>query len=144
MWPLDSVKWTLEKYQRGERVLTMEIDDDGKQIRLGDMVRDGNVIIDKIKNKEYSIVSESIDAIIPKKIVRGIKRIYLLDAQSGTTVSLDRDDDIVKIRTNARLNSTVIQSRLLQQFFSFKPDSLQTIIMAVLMLIIGFLAGKAF
>jgi hypothetical protein len=131
------------RYKKGERALVLEISDNGREFALQSMVKDGEAIFDKLKNKEYAITCESSTLFIPKKLMRGSYHVHLLDKSAGATVQLVRDDKLFKIKTNANLIGTVMSSRLLQQTFSLKPDNTQLLIIGAVCLIMGALIGKA-
>jgi hypothetical protein len=130
------------RFSRGDRAKVLEIIDDGREYVFTDMTRTGEVLADKIKQKEYAIVSDSVNLTVDNNLKKGRYHIYLVDPSVGATVSIGRDDTILKTRTNANLIGTVMSSRLLQQAFNIRPSIMSLLITGILGIIVGAFIGK--
>jgi len=127
-------------FRRGEKINVIVFDNGLKELSIGKAVRDGNVIIDGMIGRQYPIVT-------PPMILRDGKKkklVYLLDAERGCTVELERNDELLNLKTNPDLIGKVLDSRLIQQAFSIKPEVRQIVAALVVGLGIGWFIGLLF
>jgi len=127
-------------FRRGDKVDVIVFDNGLKELSIGKAVRDGNVIIDGMIGRQYPIVT-------PPLILRNGKKkklVYLLDAERGCTVELERDDELLNLKTNPDLVGKVLDSRLIQQAFAIKPETRQIIAALIVGMGIGWFIGLFF
>ena len=127
-------------FRRGEKVDVIVFDKGIKEITIGKAIRDGNVIIDGLLGRQYPVVTKPVILRNGKKK----KMVYLLDAEKGCTVELERDNGLLNLKTNPDLLGKVLDSRLIQQAFAIKPETRQIIAALVVGMGIGWFIGLFF
>lgn len=125
-------------FRRGEKVKVLLFDNG--TVTEGKMIRDGNVLIDGLLGRQYPIVTRPL--IFRKG--RNEDVVYLVDVEKGCTVELEKDEDLIKLKTNPDLIGKVIDSRLIQQAFAIKPETRQILAALVAGLLIGGFLGAIF
>ena len=127
-------------FRRGEKVDVIMFDKGMKEVVVGKLMKDGNVLIDGLMSRQYPIVTKPVVLRDGKKK----KLVYLVDAEKGCTVELDRDDELLKLKTNPDLIGKVLDSRLIQQAFAIKPETRQILAALFLGIGIGWFVGLLF
>jgi len=118
----------------------------------------GNLLIDKMSGKAYAVDGNKITIKKGKKA----KTYYLLDEEKGVsiapeivrainegdelkvkpnTVRIERDETIIKLKTNPELIYQAIEGGLLLKLFRIKPTMGQVVAGIILGLIIGVIIG---
>ena len=127
-------------FRRGETVSVLIVDKGCTEITETKARKDGNVIIDPFLGRQYPIVSKPVDF----RKGRRSKKVYILDAEKGCTVELERNKELLNLKTNPDLIGKVIDSRLIQQAFSIKPEMRVILVALIIGLGIGWFIGLLF
>ena len=127
-------------FRRGETVPVLVVDKGCTEITETRARKDGNVIIDPFLGKQYPVVTK------PVEFRRGGKteKMYILDAEKGCTVELSRGKELLELKTNPDLIGKVVDSRLIQQAFSIKPETRIILVALIIGLGIGWFIGLLF
>jgi hypothetical protein len=126
--------------RRGEKVEVVIVDKEGEEFIETKAVKDGNLIIDPFLGRSYAIATK------PVKWIKGrrTKLKYFLDADKGCTIGIEKDDELLKLKTNPDLIGKVIDSRLIQQAFAIKPEMRIVLIAFIIGIAIGWFVGLFF
>ncbi len=123
--------------KRGDSQKCLIVGKSGKELEFKNLSRKGNVLEETLNDRKYVVADPPVD------LKEGIKKrspIYLVDKEKGSTVSISKSQELIELKTDPDLISSVLQGTLLEQAFSLKPET-KTIIVA---LIVGFVVGLMF
>jgi len=127
-------------FRRGETVDVLVVDKGCTEIIETKARKDGNMIIDPFLGRQYPVVTKPVEF----KKGRKSKKVYILDVEKGCTVELSRNQKLLELKTNPDLIGRVIDSRLIQQAFSIKPETRTILVALIIGLGIGWFIGLLF
>ena len=127
-------------FRRGEKVDVVMFDKAANEIVVGSVTRDGNMLVDGLLGRQFPIVTKPVFLRVKNKK----KLAYIVDVEKGATAEIVKDDEMLKLKTNPDLIGKVIDSRLIQQAFSIKPETRQILVAFVIGLGIGWFIGLLF
>jgi|GEM_PF-2210541 hypothetical protein len=127
-------------FRRGEKIDIIAFDNGLKEVVIGKVTKDGNMLVDGLIGRHYTIATKPIILKDGKKR----KIAYLVDSEKGCTVEVERDDSVLKLKTNPDLVGKIIDSRLIQQAFSIRVETRQIIASLIIGVILGWIVGALF
>lgn len=103
--------------------------------------KDGNLLIDAMANKKFTITESQ----VMFENLKGKKTLaYVVDMDSGSTVALQKGGSITTAKTNPTLISNVVDSRLIQDAFGLRPSRGVIVVACLIGMAAGIFIGLMF
>ena len=122
--------------KKGVSQKVLLIDNNCKSFEIKTLTKDGNLLKEILYDRAYTITEGPVTIkLSPTKSFTG----YLVDKEKGTTVRIEKTEDLLKLSTNPKLISKVLDTSLLEQAFGLKPETKTLIIAFIFGAIIGYM-----
>jgi len=124
----------LSKLKAGEMVDVLVIHPSLKSAEIKQVKREANALTEDLGDQQYALCDL---ARLDIKIGRKIHKCFIADALKGVTTHIERDKDLLALKTYPEMASAVWDSRLMQWGFRLQPSNRLIVVAFIAGIILG-------
>jgi hypothetical protein len=109
----------------------------GTEIEIKDLQKSDNKLIDKEQDKQFTVTERPVILKNGKKT----SNCYIADDDTGATVSVQKDQSLLSLKTTPNLMQNVMDTEILNKAFKLKPERKMLVGMFALGIVAGFFMG---
>lgn len=122
------------KLKAGEMVDVFVINPSLQSAEIKQMKREANALTEDLGDRQYAL---SDLARMDIKVGRKTHECYIADALKGVTTHIERDNDLLELKTYPEMASAVWDSRLIQWGFRLQPSNKLVVVAFIIGAILG-------
>lgn len=127
-------------FSKGNKIKALVLKNNCTAIEIKDLTKKGNTISDPNMDAEYTATESPLQFHNGKKSGQA----YVIDEDSGATLSLKKDDSVLNLKTNPQLMGNVMGGKVLEKAFQMKPERKTLFAVLFVGVILGFFIGAMF